>query len=196
MRLLTPPEGILAFYDGREGRRELEQPNWLDDGALMLGIASYAIVDGDEALVYDTRLSVDRARWIRERAQRDEVAVVLGPRHLDHVAGTEDDFADCDVLAGPLTAKLLGEQREAVETATPPVKPLVLPTARCRRALQVGTTTVQALAFDIHAYDHTLLWLPERRILLAATPSRSDHVRRRDRPARRAPAWSSTGSRR
>jgi glyoxylase-like metal-dependent hydrolase (beta-lactamase superfamily II) len=32
----------------------------------------------------------------------------------------------------------------------------------------VGTIAVQALAFDIHAADHTLLWLPERRILLAA----------------------------
>ncbi len=27
---------------------------------------------------------------------------------------------------------------------------------------------MQALPFDIHAADHTLLWLPERRILLAA----------------------------
>ncbi len=167
MRLLTPAEGILAFYDGREGRRELEQPNWLDEGALMLGIASYAIVDGDEALVYDTHLSVDRARWIREQLGATKITVVLSHRHVDHVAGTEA-FADCEVLAGPLTAKLLGEQRETVEAATPPVKPLVLPTGEVPPELHVGATTVQTLAFDIHAADHTLLWLPERRILLAA----------------------------
>jgi cyclase len=167
MRLLTPTTGIFAFYDGREGRRELEQANWLDDGALMLGIASYAIVDGGEALVYDTHLSVDRARWIREQLDGARIRVVLSHRHIDHIAGTEA-FADCEVLAGPLTAKLLGEQREAIEAATPPVKPLVLPTGEVPPTLQVGAISVQALAFDIHAADHTLLWLPERRILLAA----------------------------
>jgi cyclase len=167
MRLLAPATGILAFYDGREGKRELDEPNWLDDGALMLGIASYAIVDGGEALVYDTHLSVDRARWIRDQLDVARITVVLSHRHTDHIAGTEA-FADCGVLAGPLTAKLLGEQREAIEAATPPVKPLVLPTGEVPPTLQVGTITVQALAFDIHAADHTLLWLPERRTLLAA----------------------------
>jgi glyoxylase-like metal-dependent hydrolase (beta-lactamase superfamily II) len=167
MRLLTPTTGILAFYDGREGKRELEQANWLDDGALMLGIASYAIVDGGEALVYDTHLSVDRARWIREQLDGARIRVVLSHRHIDHIAGTEA-FADCEVLAGPLTANLLGEQREAIEAATPPVKPLVLPTGEVPPTLQVGAISVQALAFDVHAADHTLLWLPERRILLAA----------------------------
>src|SRR3954451_3714825 len=127
MRLLKPAPGILAFYDGREGKREHEQPNWLDDGALLLGIASYAIIDGDEALVYDTHLSVARARWIRRQLGVANVTVVLSHRHIDHVAGTEA-FADCEVLAGPLTARLLGEQREAIEAASPPVKPLVLPT--------------------------------------------------------------------
>src|SRR3954452_18664144 len=167
MRLLRPAEGILAFYDGRQGEREHEQPNWLDDGALMLGVASYAIVDGGEALVYDTHLSVDRARWIREQLDATRITVVLSHRHVDHVAGTEA-FADCEVLAGPLTAMLLGEQREAIEAATPPVKPLVLPTGVVPETFQVGTITVHALPFDIHAADHTLLWLPERRILLAA----------------------------
>jgi glyoxylase-like metal-dependent hydrolase (beta-lactamase superfamily II) len=167
MRLLTPTSGILAFYDGRDGKREREEPNWLDDGALMLGIASYAIVDGGEALVYDTHLSVDRARWIREHLDATRITVVLSHRHADHVAGTEA-FADCEVLAGPLTAKLLAEQREAIEAATPPIKPLVLPTGEVPPTLQVGATTVEALPFDIHAADHTLLWLPERRILLAA----------------------------
>jgi cyclase len=167
MRLLAPAEGILAFYDGRHGKREHDQPNWLDDAALMLGIASYAIVDGGEALVYDTHLSVDRARWIREQLEPARVTVVLSHRHIDHIAGTEA-FVDCEVLAGPLTTRLLGEQREAIEAATPPVKPLVLPTGEVPPTLAVGTTVVQALPFDIHAADHTLLWLPERRILLAA----------------------------
>jgi len=167
MRLLAPTAGILAFYDGRRGEREHDQPNWLDDGALMLGIASYAIVDGGEALVYDTHVSVERGRWIRGQLKGARITVVLSHWHTDHIAGTEA-FSDCEVLAGPLTAELLGEQREAIEAATPPVRPLVLPTGRVPATLEVGATIVQALAFDIHAADHTLLWLPERRILLAA----------------------------
>ncbi|MGB8813369.1 MAG: hypothetical protein WCC57_09295, partial [Paracoccaceae bacterium] len=58
LRILTPAENVLAFYDGRvEGHRFAEGPNWVDDGALSLGIASYAIFDGQEALVYDTHIS-------------------------------------------------------------------------------------------------------------------------------------------
>jgi cyclase len=167
MQLLRPAPGILAFYDGRTGTREHDQPNWLDDGALMLGIASYAIVDGGEALVYDTHLSVDRARWIREQLDAARITVLLSHRHVDHVAGTEA-FADCEVLAGPKTAERLAEQRETIEAAVPPVKPLVLPTGVVPATLRVGAITVEALPFDIHAADHTLLWIPERRILLAA----------------------------
>jgi hypothetical protein len=70
MRVLRPAVGIVAFYDGRvEGYRFAEDPNWVDDGALALGIASYAIVDGDEALIYDTHVSVDHARFVRDALQ-------------------------------------------------------------------------------------------------------------------------------
>ena len=55
----APAAGILAFYDGRvDGYRFAAEPNWVDDGALSLGIASYALVEGDEALIYDTHVSV------------------------------------------------------------------------------------------------------------------------------------------
>ena len=72
MRVLRPADGVLAFYDGRvEGYRFAEGPNWVDDGALSLGIASYAVIDGDEALVYDTHVSVEHAGFIR-RLLEDE----------------------------------------------------------------------------------------------------------------------------
>ncbi len=51
LRILRPALNIYAFYDGRvEGYRFAEGENWVDDGALSLGIASYAIVDGEDAL--------------------------------------------------------------------------------------------------------------------------------------------------
>ncbi|MBA3866116.1 MAG: hypothetical protein H0X42_07200 [Solirubrobacterales bacterium] len=72
MRILRPAEGVLAFYDGRvEGHRFDPAPSWVDEGAISLGIASYAILDGDEALVYDTHVSVAHGRLIRETHLRD-----------------------------------------------------------------------------------------------------------------------------
>jgi cyclase len=64
LRVLHPNAGILAFYDGRvEGHRFAPEGNWVDDGALSLGIASYALIDGEEALIYDTHVSVDHAHF-------------------------------------------------------------------------------------------------------------------------------------
>ena len=49
LRILRPAPNIYAFYDGRvEGYRFAEGENWVDDGALSLGIASHAIVDGED----------------------------------------------------------------------------------------------------------------------------------------------------
>ena|SRR2546423_14306103 len=66
IRVLSPVEGVYAFYDGRiDGYRFAEGPNWVDDGALSLGIASYAVVAGGEAVIYDTHVSVEHARYVR-----------------------------------------------------------------------------------------------------------------------------------
>ena len=102
LRVLQPADGIRAYYDGRiEGYRFADGSNWVDDGALSLGIASYAIVDGDEALIYDTHVSVEHARFIRATLEDEGVrrfVVLLSHCHLDHVAGTAA-FADCEVIA-------------------------------------------------------------------------------------------------
>ena len=110
LRVLHPTEGVRAFYDGRvEGYRFADGSNWVDDGALSLGIASYAIVDGSEALIYDTHVSVEHARFIRASLEADGVrrfVVLLSHCHLDHVAGTAA-FADCEVIATARTAQRL-----------------------------------------------------------------------------------------
>jgi glyoxylase-like metal-dependent hydrolase (beta-lactamase superfamily II) len=58
-----------------------------DDGALSLGIANYAVVADGEALVYDTHVSVEHARYVREVLEEEGVSkftVVLSHWHLDH----------------------------------------------------------------------------------------------------------------
>ncbi len=176
LRVLRPAEGVLAFYEGREPQhRFAERPNWVDQGALELGIASYAIVDSGEALVYDTHVAVDRAEFIRETLEAEgvtDLVVVLSHWHLDHVAGTAA-FPGAEVVANQRTAEHLTSKRQAIEAGTlegpPAIDPLVLPTRTYSGAerLQVGEIKVELIELNIHSDDATVLWLPQRRLLLA-----------------------------
>jgi glyoxylase-like metal-dependent hydrolase (beta-lactamase superfamily II) len=175
-RVLEPAPGILAFYEGRiEGARFDPEPNWVDEGALGLGIAGYAILADDEAVVYDTGVSVEYASFVRAALNRrgaTRFTVLLSHWHLDHVAGTAA-FADCEVLAGARTVEQLRTRREAIEAGTlegpPAIAPLVLPTRTLAdgERLRVGDTVIETIAVNIHSDDATVLWLPEQHLLLA-----------------------------
>jgi glyoxylase-like metal-dependent hydrolase (beta-lactamase superfamily II) len=173
LRILQPYPGLFAYYDGRvEGRRlHSQDPNWLDDGAYALGIASYAVVDGHEALVYDTHVSLPHARAIRAHLEGlgcTAIRVVLSHWHDDHVAGNEA-FADCEIIALRKTADLLAANRVRLETADPPIAPLVMPTRLFEGELDltVGRRPVILRHFDIHSADGNVLWLPDIAVLLA-----------------------------
>lgn len=175
MRILRPAAGIFAFYDGRiDGYRYAEGPNWVDDGALSLGISSYAVVDDGEALVYDTHVSVEHARVIRDALEEQGVrafTVVLSHWHLDHVAGTAA-FPGAEVSASERTAELLGRHKAAIEDGShegpPAIDPLILPTRVFseREQLDVGRVRLELIQVDIHSDDATVIWLPEQRLLL------------------------------
>jgi glyoxylase-like metal-dependent hydrolase (beta-lactamase superfamily II) len=174
-RLLEPAENVLAFYDGRiDGYRYADGPNWVDDGALSLGIASYAIVGGAEAIVYDTQVSVEHGRRIRATlAARgvERFVVVLSHWHLDHVAGTAA-FADCEVIASRRTADLLERSRRRIERGElegpPAIDPLIAPTLLFddRLRLKVGAGEVELIHTNIHSDDATVIWIARQRLLL------------------------------
>lgn len=176
MQVLEPAPGILAFYDGRNsGQRYSETENWVDDGALALGIASYALVAGEDALVYDTHTSLDHARFVRrvlEEAGVKRMTVVLSHWHLDHVAGN-DVFADCEIISNAKTARHLAEHRRAIEAGVhegpPAIQPLRMPTRTFTGslALEVGPFHIELFEADIHSDDATLLWLKDQRLLFA-----------------------------
>lgn len=177
MRILEPAPHVLAFYDGRTGAAHpgSAEMTWVEDGALSLGIASYAVYDEGEALVYDSHVSGDRARKIRQTLEERGVTrftVVLSHWHLDHVAGTEA-FADCEVIATGRTLEHLTRDRRKIEEGTfegpPAIKPLILPTRTIDApgSLQVGRLEVELIPTEIHSDDALLLWLPERRLLFA-----------------------------
>jgi glyoxylase-like metal-dependent hydrolase (beta-lactamase superfamily II) len=175
MRVLRPADNVFAFYDGRvEGYRNAPERNWVDEGALALGIASYAIVSAAHALVYDTHVSVEHAGLVRDALEAEGVTsftVVLSHCHLDHVAGTAA-FRDCEVIGCERTAEQLTEKKAAIEQGTlagpPAINPLILPTQVFaeRMSLTIGDTEVELLHTDIHSDDATVAWLPDQRLLL------------------------------
>jgi cyclase len=176
LRVLEPAPGILAFYDGRvPGQRFAARDNWVDDGALSLGIASYAVISGDEALVYDTHVSLPHAeRVLAELRTRGvaKITVVLSHWHLDHVAGTAA-FRPAEVIGNRKTLAHLQLHQSAIEDGSlhglPVICPLVLPDRvfSGQMRLRVGTRRVTLIEANIHSDDATVLWLPEEGILLA-----------------------------
>ncbi|WJI71004.1 MULTISPECIES: MBL fold metallo-hydrolase [unclassified Mesorhizobium] len=173
MRLVRPAPNVLGFYDGRvDGVRAWsDEPNWLDDGAYALGICTYAIVDGSQALVYDTHISLPHARFIRQTLEdmgATSIRVVLSHWHDDHIAGNEV-FQDCEIIANTRTASALANNRAEIESGVPPIKPLVLPNRTFAGSLDlaVGSIAVELRQVEIHSHDGTVLFMPETGLLLA-----------------------------
>lgn len=176
LRTLRLTDNLIGFYDGRvPGQAFGQGPNWVDDGALELGVCSYALVDGAEALVYDTHISVPHAAAIRATVEglgATRITVVLSHSHLDHIAGTEA-FAECEIVSNALTAARLTEHRAAIESGTqsgpPAISPLVMPTTTFegRTRIEVGRLGVDLVQFDIHSKDATVLHVPGEGLLLA-----------------------------
>ena len=175
LRVFEPHPGILAFYDGRvPGQRFMPGPNWVDAGALSLGIASYAIISGDQALVYDTHVTLSHAMAIRAALVRrgvTRITVVLSHWHKDHIAGTAA-FADCPVIATRKTAAHMATRKAGIESGLirpPAINPLILPDITYDGALYltVGAFEVQLIEVNIHSDDATVLWLPQIGVLLA-----------------------------
>jgi cyclase len=173
MRIFRPYPEIFAFYDGRiDGLRvHGPQDNWLDDGAFSLGTCSYALVDGDEALVYDPQMSLAHARIIRktlEEAGYHKLRLVLSHWHTDHVAGNEV-FADCEIIANSRTLKALETNREKLEGDDPPIRPLILPNSIFEEhmSLNVGSLELELRLVDIHSHDESVMLYPGRSLLFA-----------------------------
>lgn len=176
LKIFQPHDGVFAYYDGRvPGHRFMQEENWVDSGAIALGIATYALVAGDNAIVYDTHVSLEHAAAIRTHLESlgvREFTIVYSHWHLDHVAGTAA-FGDCTVIANARTARHLSSRRDAIEAGQyhgpPAIDPLVLPTKDFsgQMRLQLGDRSVDLIEANIHSDDATVLWLPEDRILLA-----------------------------
>jgi cyclase len=174
LRIFQPYPGIYAYCDGRiPGYRFDPRPNWVDDGALEVGISSYALVQGHQAIVYDTGTTLAHGAAVKahlDGLRVTDIRVVYSHWHKDHVAGTAV-FGMVPVIANTRTGAHLAARQPQIEAGEdwPPITPLVLPTETFdgKRALTLGALRIDLITLNIHSDDATVIWLPEARILLA-----------------------------
>src|ERR1700722_3260269 len=177
MRVIRINDYLIGFYDGRAAPapRPAESYNWADYGALDVGVATYAIRRGDQALVYDTFPSAPEAKWVRDyltKAGVKHFTLVNSHWHLDHVGGNAV-YADVDRIATDKTIQLLLAKKAAIEAGTewgpPVVKPLVVPNIGINgdSAYYVKDIRVELRPVNIHSEDGLVIYLPKDRILLA-----------------------------
>ena len=165
----------LAFYAGRNWTRIIDEPNWKDDGAMKLGIATYAIYKNDKAVIYDTFTDIRQAMWVRNHLENMGVKhfiVVLSHWHLDHIAGNEV-YKDCNIISNALTRELLFKNKMDIEmgcsSGPPEIKPLILPniTFDKKASLYLDDLQLELLNIDVHSKDGTIIYIPSDKILIA-----------------------------
>ena len=176
LRVIECATGLVAYYDGRvPDYRFMQTPNWVDNGAISLGIASYAFINDHKALVYDTHVSVEHANFIRadlERRGVKHITVLLSHWHLDHVAGTAA-FADCEIISNAKTLAHLKAHRTSIEDGSfegpPAIMPLILPNRIFEGELnfELGQMKLKFIEANIHSDDASLVWREDDGLLLA-----------------------------
>ena len=177
MRVFRINDHLLCFYDGRPPQASVVpgDNNWADFGANNVGVATYAVVSGDRALVYDAYPGVAQAQWVRSyltKAGIHHFVLVNSHSHLDHVGGNAV-YADSDVIATALTRQRLIDHRAGIENGTewgpPAIRPLVVPnvTITADTTYFVGDIKVELRPVNIHSADGLVAYIPGDRILLA-----------------------------
>lgn len=178
LRISEPYPGLFAYYDGRiAGYRFDPRPNWVDEGGLGLGIASYALIHDSHAVVYDTGTTPAHGSAIAAHLKGqgvEAITIIYSHWHKDHVAGTAqilEMFPDSPVLSNTLTFKHLSANKADLQSTRrwPAITPLILPTRtfETHHRFTLGPRRIELILHNIHSDDASVLWLPQDRILLA-----------------------------
>lgn len=177
IRVFPINDHLIAFYDGRpaESSVDMAKATWADHGANFVGVATYAVVDGSEALVYDTYPSVAQARIVRDYLAKRGVThfiVANSHWHLDHVGGNAL-YADSTVIATDRTRAELLKHKPRIEDGTlqgpPAITPFKVPEIGISQPItvSVGRYSVELRPVNIHSADGLVVWLPQDKLLLA-----------------------------
>jgi glyoxylase-like metal-dependent hydrolase (beta-lactamase superfamily II) len=179
VRVMPINDHLIAFYQGRPDEASVQPgpKRWPDLGAIFVGVATYAIHQGDTALVYDTFTDTASAKWVRNYLAKQGVRrfmLVNSHWHLDHIGGNAV-YADSMRFATQATMDKLTAKRTAIEAGTeegpPAIKPLAVPNIGIAAgnviSVMVGSVRAQLHPVAIHSADGLVIELPDDKILLA-----------------------------
>lgn len=179
VRAIPINDHLTAFYQGRPEEASVPPGprQWPDLGAIFVGVATYAIHDGDTALVYDTFTDPGSAQWVRDwltKAGVRRFVLATSHWHLDHIGGNAV-YADSMRFATEATRVKLAAKRSAIEAGTeegpPAIRPLLLPTIGIAPdsvvTLMIGKVTAKLHPVAIHSADGLVIELPDDKLLLA-----------------------------
>ncbi len=179
VRAMPINDHLTAFYQGRPDEASVPPGprHWPDLGAIFVGVATYAIHDGDTALVYDTFTDTASAQWVRDwlaKAGVRRFILVTSHWHLDHIGGNAV-YADSMRFATEATRQKLEGKRAAIESGTeegpPEIRPLVTPNIGLAPGspvtLMIGKVRAVLHPVAIHSADGLVIDLPDDKLLLA-----------------------------
>jgi cyclase len=179
VRAIPINDHLTAFYQGRPDEASVPPGprHWPDLGAIFVGVATYAVHDGDTALVYDTFTDPASARWVRDwltKAGVRRFVLATSHWHLDHIGGNTV-YADSMRFATEATRVKLTEKRAAIESGTeegpPAIRPLILPNIGIASGsvvtLMIGSVRAELRPVPIHSADGLVIELPNDKLLLA-----------------------------
>ena len=177
MRVFQINDHLINFYDGRPPTtaHPSGEHNWADYGARDVGVSTYVIHQGDQALVYDTFPLVEEAKWVRDYLENHGIkrfTVVTSHWHLDHNGGNVV-YKDVNRIATNLTIQRLTEKKDKIEAGKewgpPPINPLVISNIGIdsNTTFYVGDIKVELRPVNIHSADGLVIFMPSDRFLLA-----------------------------
>lgn len=153
IRTIQLADNLLCFYDGRNKAGEPllgpDDNNWgqLD---MDLGLCCYALFQGKEAVLIDTMLTPEQARYVRLRLGSlgvERFTVINTHMDMDHTGGNAV-FADCEIIALKGTHDALVKYTKVIEAGElwgpPATNPLVLP-----NRLLDADTEMRLAGFDL-----------------------------------------------
>src|SRR5678815_1686622 len=111
---------LIAFYDGRNTLRLSPDPNWVDDAANKLGVATYAIHQGHDAIVFDTFPTIDQAQWQRSTLEAMGIThftIVTSHWHNDHIAGNVV-YQDSEIVMTARGLQFMNDLQADLEAGT------------------------------------------------------------------------------
>ena len=137
VRTIQLSDNFLCFYIGRDGKAGSpilgsDDNNW-GQFDLTIGTACYVLFKGKEAVVIDTLLLPEQARFVRWRLESlgvEQFTVINTHMDMDHTGGNAV-FADSTIIASKGTYAALVKYKDRIESGTmfglPATNPLVFP---------------------------------------------------------------------